>query len=129
MAETVKIDQSFFETTGIRLKQTSILKAFNVLKDGEDRVTQFLNIFKSLKLNTTEEVDLSFFDTYETENNDWWDNIAYAVYGSPHLWWVIALFNEVVNPFEEMEEGMNLKILKPIFIFQLFKDMDTIREL
>lgn len=129
MAETEKVDKTFFETTGIRLKQTSILKAFNVLKDGEDRVTEFLNIFKSLKLNKDSEVDLSFFETYETENDDWWDNVSFTVYGTPNLWWVIALFNEIVNPFEEMEEGLNLKILKPIFIFQLFKDMDTIREL
>jgi hypothetical protein len=99
------------------------------LRDGEDRVTEFLNIFKALKLNKDNEVNLAFFETYETENDDWWDTISYKIYGTPHLWWVVALFNEVVNPFEEMDEGLNLKILKPIFIFSLFKDMDSIREL
>ena len=128
MAGSEKVDKTFFEATSIRLKQTSILKAFNVLKD-EDRVTEYLNIFKSLKLNVDEETTMAYFETYETENDDWWDNISFNVYGTPYLWWVVALFNDVINPFEELDEGQNLKILKPVFIFSLFKDMDTIREL
>lgn len=128
MAGSEKVDKTFFEATNIRLKQTSLLKAFNVLKD-EDGVTEYLNIFKSLKLNVDEETTMAYFETYETENDDWWDNISSNVYGTPYLWWVVALFNDVINPFEGLDEGQNLKILKPVFIFSLFKDMDTIREL
>ena len=128
MAKSTYIDESFFEVTKVKLKQTSFLRAFNLLQDS-DRVTKYLNIFKSLKLNTSEEFDLSFFETYETENDDWWDNISYNVYGTPHLWWVVALFNNIFNPYEELDEGQNLKILKPVFVFTLFKDMDNIREL
>jgi hypothetical protein len=128
MAESTRVNKTFYEATNFRLKQTSILKAFNILQD-TDRITEYLNIFKALKLNTDKEFNLSFFNTYETENDDWWDNISYVVYGTPHLWWVVCLFNNVFNPFEELEDGQNLKILKPVFVYQLFKDMDQIREL
>ena len=82
MAGSEKVDKTFFEATNIRLKQTSLLKAFNVLKD-EDGVTEYLNIFKSLKLNVDEETTMAYFETYETENDDWWDNISSNVYGTP----------------------------------------------
>lgn len=38
------------------------------------------------------------------------DNIAYAYYGSPMLWWVIAERNGIDLPIAELRQGMRLVI-------------------
>ena len=128
MAQSTKVNETFYEATGIRLKQTSFLRLFNILL-APDRITKYLNIFKTLRVNTDPAADYDYFSTYEATNDPWWDTIAAEIYGTPYLWWLIALFNDVVNPFEEIEDGQNLKIIKPDYVFTLFKDMDSIREL
>lgn len=124
---TTRIERTFSEITGHEIKPTSQLRLFNILLD-TDRETEFFNIMKSLKINDDALTDISFFDTYETEGERevWWDNISFEIYGTPNLWWIIPLFNDVVNPFEEIEEGQNLKVLKQIYIYQIFKDIEAI---
>jgi len=130
MPGTTKITSSFYELTGHELRTTTLIRLFNILLD-EDRLTYFLNIFKSLRVNQNIMTNIALFDTYEVEGEReaWWDNISYDIYGTPYLWWVIALFNDVTNPFEELVEGTNLKVLKPEYLYTLFKDMDNISEL
>jgi|LakMenEpi03Aug12_release.lakeMendotaPanAssembly.Ray.scaffolds.fasta_scaffold585005_2 hypothetical protein len=38
------------------------------------------------------------------------DAIAYDVYGNAKYWWIIALFNEIQDPFIEFYKGRELKI-------------------
>jgi hypothetical protein len=124
---TTKVTESFAELTNHELKPTSLLRLFNILLD-VDRQTRFFNIIKSYKVNDDILTNISFFDTYETEGESqvWWENISYEIYGTPYLWWVIPLFNDVVNPFEEIEAGDNLKVLKPEYLYTVFKDMEDI---
>lgn len=130
MAHTTKVTESFAELTKKTLPTTSQLRLFNILLD-VDRETKFMNIFKTLVVNTDILTDISFFDTYEVEGEGqaWWDNISSDVYGTPNLWWVVALFNDVTNPFEEIDAGQNLTLLKPVHLYTLFKDIENIAEL
>ena len=129
MAST-KVAESFFELTGNTLQNTSMLKLFNILLD-EDRETQFMNIFKTLRVNKDVKTDIYAFDTYEVEgeNQAFWDNISFDLYGTPFLWWIVAIFNDVVNPFEELDPGGNLQVLKSDYLYTIFKDIDTLSEL
>ena len=129
MAST-KVAESFFELTGNTLQNTSMLKLFNILLD-EDRETKFMNIFKTLRVNRDVKTDIFAFDTYEVEgeNQAFWDNISFDLYGTPFLWWIVAIFNDVVNPFEELEPGENLSVLKADYLYTIFKDIDTLSEL
>lgn len=122
-----KVTQTFADLTGHELKPTSQLRLFNILLD-VDRETEFFNIIKSYKVNDDILTNISFFETYETEGDTqvWWDNISFELYGTPNLWWVVPLFNDVVNPFEEIEPGQNLKVLKPDYLYTLFKDIEAI---
>lgn len=124
---TKKIDKTFYEEVGRRLKNTSQLKLFNILED--DDGDKFMNIFRSFSLNNSVLSDASAFDTYEVSNDDWWENISYKYYGTVNLWWVIALFNEVVNPFEELEVGTNISILREDYLYVLLTDIEEISDL
>lgn len=125
-----RIRKTFEQVTGNPLPNTSQLRLFNIMLD-EDRLTKFINLFKSLNINSTILNDVSLFETYHVEGDGqaWWDNISYDVYGTPLLWWAVALFNDVTNPFEELDPGQNLYILKPTQLFQLFKDIEVVSEL
>jgi len=130
MGQTTKVTDSFFELTGIKLPPTSQLRLYDIMLD-TDRNTKFLNIFKNYSVNQEVLTNVNFFDTYEVEGEGeaWLDNISFDVYGTPFLWWVIAIFNNMTNPFEELEPGSNLTILKPSYLYTLFKDIEAIAEL
>jgi hypothetical protein len=63
-----KVDQTFYEITGVRLQNTSQLKLFSILRDTH-LDEYFLSIFNSYNINQ----DLSekiFYDLYEVGHNE-----------------------------------------------------------
>ncbi len=99
---------------------------FNILVD-HDRITRFMNIFKSYTFNSKVIDDPVFYNIYEVGYEEWFDNIAVKFYGTPDLWWVIAAYNKYENPFEDLTPGTNIKILKSNYIATLLRDLDTIQ--
>lgn len=120
-----KSDKTFRELTNHKLNDHSFGRMFNVLID-HDRVTKFMNIFRSYTYNEDLYNDVAYYDTYEVGQDEWWDNISVKYYGSPYLWWVIPSFNNITNPFESLEAGTNIKILKSSHIYSLLRDLDNI---
>jgi hypothetical protein len=120
-------EKSFFELTSIEKNTFSFLRLFNTLLD-EDRETKFLNIFRSYVTNEDISSDISFFETYEVSNGEYWDNVSYNLYETPYLWWVIALLNNISNPFEELEAGDQLNVLRDDYVYQLTSDLEKIAE-
>jgi hypothetical protein len=106
----------------------SQLQLFSILKD-HDRETLFMNIFRSHSIELGVTSDIIFYDTYEVGSNPFWDNISNELYGTPYLWWAIAIFNNVVNPFEELEEGSNITYLRNEYIYVFMKDIERLAEL
>ena len=127
MAVTTYNEQSFFELTGVEKNTFSFLRLFNVLLD-EDRESKFMNIFRSYIANVDIFSDIAFFETYQVSNGEYWDNVSYNLYETPYLWWVIALLNNTVNPFEELEDGDELNVLRSEFVYTLTSDLEKIAE-
>ena len=127
MEVTTVEDQTFYELTGFKVEDTSQLKLFNILSDHD--TTMFMNIWRTFSLNEDTSIDVMFYDTYEVGSDAWWDNISQDIYGTPNLWWIVALMNNVVNPFEELEEGSNIKYLRGEYLYVLFKDIERLADL
>jgi hypothetical protein len=127
LAITQYTDKSFFQLTGNKLSSVSQLKLFNILLD-DDRETKFMNIFRVAKLNTDVFQNVLFFNTYEVTNDDFWDNIAWNAYKLPQVWWVVGIMNNTVNPFEELDIGQLLSILRKEYLYALTQDLETIAE-
>jgi hypothetical protein len=123
-----KVDEKFYEITGRRLENTSQLRLFNVLHDNVDNV-DFMNIFKSYSINDSILSNTLYYDTYEVGHNEWWDTIARKLYDNSYLWWILPLMNGVSNPFEGLEEGDNIKVLKAQYIYIIFKELEAISDL
>lgn len=127
MATTEYTEKSFSELTGVDKNKFSFLRLFNTLLD-EDRETKFLNIFRSYIIDENSLRDISFFESYEVSNGEYWDNVSYNLYRTPYLWWVIALLNNVTNPFEELSDGDQLNVLRDNYVYQLISDLEKIAE-
>lgn len=127
MAVTEYTAENFFELTGLEINNFSFMRLFNILLD-EDRETKFMNIFRSYILNDSVFTETALFNTYEVSNGEFWDNISYNIYETPYLWWILAILNNTVNPFEELEDGQIIKVLRSDFVYTLVKDLERIAE-
>lgn len=121
------IEGSYFDITGNRIKVTSQLNLFNILQDPDS--TKYMNIFRNYTLNTDILENVLLYYLHEVDHNDWWDNISYKYYQTPDLWWVIAIINGVVNPFEELEVGEVVRVLKEEYLYQIIEDIENISKL
>jgi hypothetical protein len=121
----VKSDKNFYELTKHLLSNASELNLFGLLKDTSDN-TYLHNIFRNYIINETTQTNSVYFLTHEVEEVDFPDTIAVKYYENPNLWWVICLFNNIINPFEELTSGDNLKILRPNYLYQLLREISTI---
>jgi len=119
------VTETFFELTGYKINNSSQLKLFNILQDIKDD-EKFMNIFRSYTINSRVLTAVIYYDLYEVENDDWWDNISYKFYETPNLWWVIALMNDVLNPFEELNIGDTIKVLRDPYLYNLYRDIERI---
>ena len=109
------------------LPVTSELNTYAVMED-EDKI-QFLNIFRSYIVTDEVKTNSFLFEYYQVDGEEFFDDIASKLYGSPNLWWVVAFFNDTVNPFEGLEEGQSLKILRGTVLYSVFDGIRTIGDL
>lgn len=116
---------NFNEYTKQNLSNSSQLKLFTILDDVSNN-TYYLNIFRSYIINMSSLNNNSFYELYEVDNNDWLDNISYKFYNTSQLWWVIAIVNNITNPFEEIYPGKVLRILKNSYIYNILKEVRNI---
>lgn len=123
---STKVTSDFFTLTNHRISNVSFIRLFNIMED-EDNV-KFMNFFRSYTINKDILDDTLYFFTYDVESNDWWDIISFKKYGTPHLWWLVCMMNDVINPFEELEAGDQIKILKESYLYSLLREMKNISE-
>ena len=109
------------------LPVTSILRVFQVYED-EDR-EQFSNIFRAYAVSSEIQSNSFMFEYYNIDEGDFLDDISAKFYGTPTLWWIVAAFNDITNPFEELEVGEPLKILRPDYLYVVFDDLEEIGDL
>jgi hypothetical protein len=120
-----KSDLNFYELTNHYLSNVSELNLFNILKDSEAN-EYFLNIFRNYIINSQANSSVVYYLKHEVDNADWPDTISMEYYNTPFLWWVIAMFNDIHNPFEDFDTTEFLKILKPQYIYQLMTEISLI---
>lgn len=117
-----KSDKKFYELTGQRLKNFSRLNSYNVFRITETN-QHFFNHFKFLEITREVKDDNRYFDLYVALENDWWDNISHQYYGTPQYWYMLCDLNDVVNPYEDLEAGQKIKVLKETYFYDLLKNM------
>jgi len=123
-----KSTKNFYQLTNHFLSNSSELNLFPIIFDQATN-EYFLNIFRCYVLNKDVQSNILFYLTHEVSDSDWFDTISNRYYGTPSLWWIIAMINSMINPFEDLTPGTNLKILRPEYIYQVLREMESIAAL
>jgi hypothetical protein len=119
---------TFNQLTDHFLSNSSEINLFPIMYD-QAKNEYFLNIFRCYVLNDAVQNNILFYLTHEVSDSDWLDTIATTYYGTPNLWWLVAMINNMMNPFEGLEPGTNLKILKSDYVYQILREMEMIASL
>lgn len=91
----------------------------NVLGYQEYNGETIVNIFKKFSIRQSKLVSVNFYDEYIVQSTDRWDTISFNAYDTTALWWLIANYNGVIDPFAELVVGDKIKLIKPEFISSL----------
>jgi hypothetical protein len=122
-----KIDKEFRELTEQKLPTSSRLNLYNILQDLDTNYV--INIFKTVDINDYVKNHNDFFIIHTAEDDEWWDNVSYKYYDTPSLWYIICIMNNILNPYEEIEKGQLIKVIKKIYLYNILKDIKNISEL
>lgn len=95
----------------------------------DDTKVDHLNIFRTYVVSDEIKNNQFAFTYYTVVKDDFLDLISNDFYQTPYLWWVIAIFNDIQNPYEHLNENMVLKILKYQYLYLLFDNMTFIGNL
>lgn len=85
-----------------------------------------------IKILNKNQNDTAFF-FHQLNESDTFVSLAYEYYKEPKLWWLVALVNEVEDPFVFIDQVLQedqpiIKILKPIYIGGILMEITNSRE-
>jgi hypothetical protein len=82
------------------LDQFDFANLFYIVEKNEK---SYYNINRTIQILNTEYISPSFYSLYEASDVDTWASISFIFYKTIKLWWVICKFNNVKNPFTELQ--------------------------
>ena len=92
----------------------------NIFKLGFDNTHPYYNILKTIIV--PKDLNDELFIHITPLPNDTWTNLSYIYYSTIKLWWLIAILNNVYNPFEMPKK---LKILKPEYLDTVLSEINS----
>jgi hypothetical protein len=123
-----KSNKTFIDLTRQRLNTSSRLNTYNIFRITETN-QYFLNIFRAFEVTSKVKQDNRYFFLYTALEDEWWDNISFQHYGTSYYWYLLCELNDVVNPYEQLESGQQIKVLRQSYLYEVFKDMSRISKL
>lgn len=88
-----------------------------------DNNQYFYNIIQSVFLPDELDKRALFYVTVQKQQP--WTTISYNVYRTIELWWLILLTNKIYNPFELPPTGTVLSIIKPEYIPDILREINS----
>ena len=104
-----------------RLRLESYENIFNVYTDNDGRY--FYNLLQSVIIPP--DLPPGYFNKYNTVYGDTWPLISYKNYDTTHLWWIILLCNNILDPTQITPPATELKILKPEIVSLVLSQINT----
>jgi hypothetical protein len=123
-----KSTKNFYEITKHYLSNSSEINLYPIMFDSAAN-EHFLNIFRAYIINEDVQNNVLFYSTYEVDDTDWFDIISDKYYETSYLWWLIPLMNNMINPFEDLNPGDNLKVLRNEYVYQVLKEIGMVSNL
>ena len=106
------------------LKNESLLNLFNVYDEpklGDNYKTFSIN--RTINFQGIDNISRSVTQRYEVSRGDAWSSIAYKVYGTEELWWLVCKVNGIINPTVSPVEGEFINVLNPELVGSILNDI------
>lgn len=117
--------RDYKEIIGQRLNNFSQLQKFNILVEDEE---YFFNIFRSYTISDNVKSNVNYISLHYVDHDDWWENISYKYYENENLWWIVAMTNDIVNPFEELNVGEPVKLIDSRWLYNIVKEVKSLSD-
>lgn len=97
----------FDQYSDIEIDLTSFLKSMPVssvnytLNNVQPVKATIKNLFTKFQIVMDYKNNLNFILNYKVEDDEFMENVSYKVYGSTDYWWIVAVFNDVKEPFKD----------------------------
>jgi len=86
---------------------------FHIYPDSDLNVknAEVYNIMRTLYVLNLKDIPKSYFKYYQVGKKDTWNLIAYKLYGSVELWWLLLKLNEIKDPTFEPEQDSYVRYI------------------
>ena len=72
-----------------------------ILSNKQPVITTVKNLFTKFEIVYNYKNNIDAISSYTVEDGDFIETVAYKVYGDVQYWWVIAIFNNIKEPFKD----------------------------
>jgi len=108
----------------INIRSKSFASLFKPISSND---SDGLNIFSRYKLIETYKTDIKYYEEYTITSFDRWDILADNFYGDANLWWIISIFNSIIDPFVSFEAGKKINIIKSQYLPEILRAIKRLK--
>ena len=104
------------------LNQYDYANIFNIYTDVNG--FEFYNLFNTI--NIEGDIDPTLYTIHLWSNTDNFYHLSDQYYGTINLWWTILIANNIINPFDDIPAGKEMKILNQSVISSILGQINNI---
>jgi hypothetical protein len=105
-----------------RDRYENIFNVYTAKKD--DSTYYYYNILKKISIDT-ENIAPGAFKYIQVNRRLPWTAISYQEYSTQHLWWLILLTNNIINPIILPKIGDVLKIVRQEYVKEIISQLNN----
>lgn len=103
------------------LDKYNFARMFDVVQRGNN---SYFNLCKTIRFQNIDTMLPKYYANYQVRPKDTWTNLSYKFFGTYKLWWLLCKFNDVVDPFKQLQEGVVIKIPTKEVMRQIIENLD-----
>ena len=105
------------------LDKYNFARLFDVVQRGKN---SYFNLCKTIRFKNIDTMLPKYYSDYEVKPKDTWTNLSFKFFNTYKLWWLLCKFNDVEDPFTELQEGQIIKIPTKQVMRSIIENLDTL---
>lgn len=98
----------------------NIFNSYELTNDNNDTY-MFHNI--SSKVVLPDDIDPNVFEYWVVPGSLPLTSLSHKIYGDMHLWWLIVIVNNIINPIKLLEPGSTIRVIKKEYVATILDNL------
>lgn len=98
----------------------NIFTSYELVNDNNDAYV-FHNI--NSKITLPDDIDPNVFEYWVVPGSLPLTTLSHRIYGDMHLWWLIVVANNIINPIKLLTPGSTIKVIKKDYIAAILDNL------